>query len=104
MDGLYIFAIGIRPYKGRIPIVRLGGHREGNETGWQCAVREVYEEANLQILPVSPRAMYLSVWDQKQSEVQEVDWHCKTDDEPAPVLVVCYRSESDTHLSLMYLA
>jgi 8-oxo-dGTP pyrophosphatase MutT (NUDIX family) len=104
VDGFYIFAVGIRPNRGRIPIVRLGGHREGNETGWQCAVREVYEEANLQILPLAPRATYLSMWDQKESELQEIDWHLETDDKPAPLLVVHYCSESDTHLSLMYLA
>lgn len=39
IDGLYPFAIGIRPHNGQIPIVRLGGHREEHETGWQCAVR-----------------------------------------------------------------
>lgn len=39
IDGLYPFAIGIRPHYGQIPIVRLGGHREEHETGWQCAVR-----------------------------------------------------------------
>ena len=45
IDGYYLFALGIRPYNGHIPIVRLGGHREGHETGWQCAVREAYKEA-----------------------------------------------------------
>jgi hypothetical protein len=104
MDGFYVFAIGIRPYKGRIPIVRLGGHREGNEAGWQCAVREVYEEANLQILPVSPPVTYLSMWDQRESELQEIAWSSRTDHEPAPLLVVRYCCENDTHLSLMYLA
>jgi ADP-ribose pyrophosphatase YjhB (NUDIX family) len=104
MDGFYIFAIGIQPYKGHIPIFRLGGHREGSETGWQCAAREVYEEANLHILPVSPQATYLSMWVQRESDLQETDWHSKTDHEPSPLLVVRYCTESDTHLSLMYLA
>jgi hypothetical protein len=49
----YLFAIGIHPNNGNIPIVRLGGHQEENETGWQCAVREVYEEANLHIRPLA---------------------------------------------------
>jgi hypothetical protein len=48
IQGYYLFAIGIRPHNRHIPVVRLGGHREEHETGWQCAVREVYEEANLQ--------------------------------------------------------
>lgn len=29
IDGYFLFTIGIRPYQGRIPVVRLGGHREG---------------------------------------------------------------------------
>ena len=66
IDGLYLFAIGIKPHNSHIPIVRLGGHREGQETGWQCAVREVYEEANLHIQPLVPQTTYVSDWDHKE--------------------------------------
>ena len=60
----YLFAIGIQLHNGQIPVVRLGGHREGHETGWQCAVREVYEETSLLIEPLFPQATYVSDWDQ----------------------------------------
>ena len=52
INGLYLFTIGIKLHNGQIPVIRLGGHREENETGWQCAEREVFEEANLQIEPL----------------------------------------------------
>jgi 8-oxo-dGTP pyrophosphatase MutT (NUDIX family) len=104
IDGYYVFAIGIRPYNGHIPIVRLGGHREEQETGWQCAVREVYEESNLHITPLLPPTTYLCNWDQIDTELQEIQWQPKVKGEPIPKLVVTYRREDKMHLSLMYLA
>lgn len=104
INGLYLFAIGIQPHKGHIPIVRLGGHREEHETGWKCAVREVYEEANLQIKPLTPQTTYLSDWDHIKTELQEIQWQHKIEGEPAPILVVTYRREDKISLSLMYLA
>lgn len=44
INGLYLFTIGIKPHHGNIPVVRIGGHQEGNETGWQCAMREAFEK------------------------------------------------------------
>ena len=104
INGLYPFAIGIQPHNGRIPVVRLGGHREEHETGWQCAVREVYEEANLQIEPLLPQTTYLSDWDHIETELQEIQWQHKIEQESIPILVVTYRGEDKMHLSLMYLA
>ena len=104
IDGYYLFAIGIRPYNGHIPIVRLGGHREEHETGWQCAVREVYEEASLYIQPLLPPTTYLANWNYLESEPQEIHWQPKIEQEPIPILVVAYHREDDLHLSLMYLA
>lgn len=103
-NGLYPFAIGIRPYNGRIPIVRLGGHRDEHETGWQCAVREVYEEANLQIKPLVPQRTYVSNWDLIEEELLEFQWQSNVEQEEIPILVVTYYREDETHLSLMYLA
>jgi hypothetical protein len=102
LNGFYLFAIGIQPHNGRIPVIRLGGHREANETGWQCAVREVYEEANLQIKPLVPKATYLSDGDHIEKELQEFRW--QTEQECNPLLIVAYRREDRTLLSLMYLA
>src|SRR4030095_14341858 len=90
-------------HNGHIPIVRLGGHREGQETGWQCAVREVYEEANVPIQPLLSQTTYLSDWDHME-ELQEIQWQQKIEQEPVPILVVTYCREENIHLSLMYLA
>ena len=104
IDGYYLFAIGIQPHNGHIPVVRLGGHREGNETGWQCALREVYEESNLEIKPLWPKATYFAEWNHIASGLQELHWQPKIEAEPIPILVVVYPQENDIHLSLMYLA
>jgi 8-oxo-dGTP pyrophosphatase MutT (NUDIX family) len=104
INGLYLFTIGIQPHNGHIPIVRLGGHREEHETGWQCAVREVYEEANLQIRPRLPQTTYLSDWDHIETGLQAIQWRHEIEQEPSPILVVTYHREEKTSLSLMYLA
>lgn len=104
IHGLYLFAIGSLPYQGRIPVFRLGGHRQEHETGWQCAVREVYEEANLQIRPLVPPTTFLSDGDHIETELEEIRWQHETDQEHTPFLVVAYRREGQILLSLMYLA
>lgn len=104
INGLYLFTIGIQPHNGHIPIVRLGGHREEHETGWQCAVREVYEEASIQIKPLQPQVTYLLDWENLEGELKEIEWQRISDQEPAPILVVTYLHPDETTLSLMYLA
>jgi 8-oxo-dGTP pyrophosphatase MutT (NUDIX family) len=104
INGLYVFTIGGQPHNGHIPIVRLGGHREGNETGWQCAVRESYEEARLQLKPLIPQTTYLCDWDHIDAELIQIHWQHKVEQEPIPILVVTYCREGKTSLSLMYLA
>ena len=104
IHGFYLFAIGIHLHHGHIPVVRLGGHREQQETGWQCAVREVHEEANLHIQPLLPHNTYLSDWDHLETELQKIKWRNKTGQEPDPLLIVSYRRAEDISLSLMYLA
>jgi hypothetical protein len=54
LHGFYLFAMGTRLQHRCIPVIRLGGHREEKETGWQCAMREMFEEANLHIKPLMP--------------------------------------------------
>jgi len=104
INGLYPFAIGTQPYNGRLPVIRLGGHREEHETGWQCAVREVYEEANLHTKSLTPSITYLSDGDHIETDLKEIRWQRETDQEHIPLLVVAYRRESRISLSLMYLA
>lgn len=103
IDGYYLFALGIRPYSDHIPVVRLGGHREEYETGWQCAVREVYEEASLHIKPLELQMTYAADWDHTEEELREIPWQNTIEEEPGPILVVTYHRESSMHLSLMYL-
>jgi len=105
LHGLYLFAIGIQLANGRIPVFRLGGHREAHETGWQCAVREVYEETNLRISPLTPLTTYLLPdGDHIEAELEKIRWQPETGQEHIPILVVAYRREGKILLSLMYLA
>jgi ADP-ribose pyrophosphatase YjhB (NUDIX family) len=104
IEDLYLFAIGIHPHNGYIPVVRIGGHREEHETGWQCAVREVREESNLHMEPVHSRQTYLSDLDHLDADLQEMEWKNKIEHEPDPFLVVSHRREDHIFLSLMYLA
>lgn len=104
LEGFYLFAIGIRPHNGHIPVVRLGGHREKGETGWQCAAREVLEEASLQIEPLFAQTTYLADGDCLETGLEGIQWQRKIEQEPAPLLVVAYQHEDGTWLSLMYLA
>jgi len=103
-NGCYVFAMGIRPHNGNIPVVRLGGHREGNETGWQCAEREVYEEASLHIKPCTSEITYWADGDCLETKLREFQWQHSREGECDPCLVVAYRREGGTQLSLMYFA
>ena len=105
IHGLYPFAIGTELHNGHIPVFRLGGHRLGHENGWQCAVREVYEETSLRINSLTPSTTYLLPdGDCADAELKKIQWQYETELEPIPVLVVAYHREIETLLSLMYLA
>jgi ADP-ribose pyrophosphatase YjhB (NUDIX family) len=104
INGLYPFAIGAKLYNGCIPVVRLGGHREEQETGWQCAAREAFEEARLRIRPLRPPTTYLANGDHLEAALEEIRWVNETDQENVPLLVVAYHKENEILLSLMYLA
>ena len=104
IHGYYPFAMGSIPNKGRIPVIRLGGHREEDETGWQCAAREVYEEASIRIAPQIPQTTFLADGDHIEADLQKIQWDHEADKENIPLLVVSYCREGKTSLSLMYLA
>jgi hypothetical protein len=105
INGYYPFAIGTQPHNGHIPVIRLGGHREEGETGWQCAAREVCEETNIQIQPITPPTTYLLPdGDDNEAVLEEIRWQHETDQVPVPMLVVAFRREGKILLSLMYHA
>lgn len=101
--GLYPFQIGWKPHNGKYPVVRLGGHVEENETGWQCAVREVREETGLQIRPIPLQKTYLVTADDPNLILTEITWAHGSHHGVNPFLVVAYDIEKDPRLSLMYL-
>lgn len=104
VNGLYPFAIGIKPNRGRIPITRFGGHRQTYETGWQCAQREVYEEANIRIKPLATRTTYLVDKAHLDDELSEIRWGGPTYQDHIPMLVIADGRTETASLSLMYLA
>jgi hypothetical protein len=103
VNGLYVFAMGARPHNGNIPVVRLGGRREGNETGWPCAWREAQEESELDIRPLIPTKTFLADGDSLDADLREIQWDHPLD-ECDPLLIVAYRRAGGVLLSLMYLA
>ncbi|MBM7566104.1 hypothetical protein [Paenibacillus sacheonensis] len=48
------FIMGPTEDQSALAIVRLGGHREGAETAWECSQREVLEESRMRITPIIP--------------------------------------------------
>ncbi len=104
INDLYVFALGIRPHQGCTPVYRLGGHLERDETGWQCAVREASEEADINIKFVAPTATYLANGDDTEPQPQKIIWTGNGYDENIPFLVVHYFRENHSILSLMYLS
>ncbi|RAP76107.1 NUDIX domain-containing protein [Paenibacillus montanisoli] len=57
-NGDFLFQVGPTKSGTTLGVVRLGGHREDGETGWQCAMREVSEESSLTIKPIKPPITY----------------------------------------------
>ncbi|SDW21899.1 NUDIX domain-containing protein [Paenibacillus sp. CF384] len=57
-DGHFLFQVGPTKSGTTLGVVRLGGHRESGETGWQCAMREVSEESSLTINTIKPPITY----------------------------------------------
>ena len=104
VDGLYPFVIGWKLHNGNIPIIRLGGGVERDETGWDCAAREAREEAGISIRPIPSERTYLVLAERQEIEPQEIHWDHDLPGEPKPVLVVAYPPASKPALSLMYLA
>ncbi|MED4582339.1 NUDIX hydrolase [Brevibacillus choshinensis] len=100
VNGRFPFQIGPNRAGTALGIVRLGGHREGEETGWQCALREAFEEATLQITAVKPPATYW--YETASSDTPSVFTEEWPEDEIEPILVG--RHLNRNHMTPIYLA
>ncbi|HAM81739.1 hypothetical protein [Ornithinibacillus bavariensis] len=56
--GLFVLQVGPNKEGDKFGMVRLGGHREGNETALDTAKCEVYEEDQVEITPFNPNTTY----------------------------------------------
>src|SRR3954471_23730683 len=91
LDGRFPFVLGTTPAGDRLAVVRVGGHREAGESPWQCAAREVLEEAGLSIQPIAPPATYwLSPGTDASSQdgLMPIDWPPEPAAAHPPLLVV----------------
>jgi hypothetical protein len=104
IGGLFPFAIGWQLHLGNIPVIRLGGHVIGDETGWECAFREIKEEANIQVSLINPEKTYFFSPETQGADLQEIQWEQLNFPGPKPLLVVGYSTDLELSLSLMYLA
>ncbi len=105
VDGLFVFMVGIaNAGRDRLVVVRLGGHREGAETAWQCAAREVHEEAGLRIRAVAPPHTYWTGPEADASRLEVEPWPAQPGEEEAPLLVAWRMEAEKRRLSVNYLA
>lgn len=104
LDGKTPFMVGPTPDGNRLAVVRLGGHREDGESPWQCAAREVWEEAGITVVPVPPPASHWLSPIDNLGTLQPGMWPSKPGVDVAPVLVVENHQLPSCPLSVMYLA
>ena len=79
-------------------VVRLGGHREEHETGWECAAREAWEEATLRVKPIDSPSTYWMVGE----DFQPKPWVLRSTDEVAPIVVTTRDKQFMTPMYLGY--
>ena len=98
INGLFAFQVGPTRSGTTLGVVRLGGHRENNETGWQCASREAFEEASLNLTPMKPPATYWFEYSD-QPELKIGGWQ---EEDVEPILVG--RRQDSNQITPVYLA
>ncbi|PGS93792.1 NUDIX hydrolase [Bacillus cereus] len=92
---LFVFQVGPTSKGDPLGVVRLGGHKEDNETAVETAKREVKEEAAIDITILnSPRTYYKENWNALSKKVI-------VEDEVEPILII---NGPDGNLSIMYVA
>jgi hypothetical protein len=94
-NGLFPFQVGSTRKGDKLGVVRLGGHRERDETAAETAVREVFEESSMKINIVSsPITFFKRNWNGSANKIQ-------TEDEVAPILI---KGSDPASSTAMYLA
>lgn len=94
-NGLFIFQVGPTKEGDKLRVVRLGGHREGNETALETAKREVFEEAQVEITPINPNiTFYLSEWNEKPTKVNINE----------PIVPILVKGNEESSYTIMYLS
>lgn len=100
-ENCFIFQVGPTKTGETLGVVRVGGHREGNETGWECAAREACEEASLRVVPLKPPATY---WGGiATGELEEPPtWYAPSPDDITPILITRRHADAITPIYLGY--
>ncbi|MGH0777432.1 NUDIX domain-containing protein [Bacillus cereus] len=92
---LFVFQVGPTSKGDTLGVVRLGGHKEADETAVETAKREVKEEASIDITILnSPTTFYKENWNAQSKKI-------KVENEINPILIIDSLDES---LSIMYVA
>ncbi|MBJ8052268.1 NUDIX domain-containing protein [Bacillus cereus] len=92
---LFVFQVGPTRKGDTLGVVRLGGHKENNETAVETAKREVKEEAAIDITILnSPSTYYKENWNAQSKKII-------VENEVEPILII---NSLDESLSIMYVA
>ena len=93
--GLFVFQVGPAKEGDKLGVVRLGGHREGNETALDTAKREIFEEAQVEITPFNPNTTFhLNEWNEEPTKVS-------INETVVPILL---KGNDESSYSIMYLS
>lgn len=94
-NGFFVFQVGPTKNGDKLGVVRLGGHRENEESPLDTAIREVLEESAIMINPVnSPVTYHLNSWNEKANNVQMTG-------EVNPILI---KGNDEESFTVMYIS
>ncbi|KAB7637906.1 NUDIX domain-containing protein [Bacillus sp. B3-WWTP-C-10-D-3] len=90
----FVFQVGPTSKGDTLGVVRLGGHKEADETAVETAKREVEEEASIDITILnSPTTYYKEYWNAQSKKL-------KVENKVNPILII---DSPDESLSIMYV-
>ncbi|MCU5436900.1 NUDIX domain-containing protein [Bacillus mobilis] len=92
---LFVFQVGPTSIGDTLGVIRLGGHKEADETAVETAKREVKEEAAIDIaIYSSPSTYYKENWNAQSKKI-------RVENEINPIFII---DSPDETLSIMYMA